>query len=94
MPADSLRAGKFLTGPNQWPKSLSADEFEIPLQKYRGQMVKLSELVLDLLALSLPAPATPDLFKDFMFQPSGNLRLLHYPPKPVVNKEQLGCKSV
>lgn len=73
---------------------MPADQFELPLQKYRGQMVKLAELVLDLLALSLPSPANPDLFKDFMFQPSGNLRLLHYPPKPVVNKDQLGCELV
>lgn len=92
VPADSPRAGRFLTGPNQWPKSLPTENFEHPLQTYRGKMAQLAEFVLKLLALGLPSPATPNLFNEFMPEPSGNLRLLHYPPKLSVDNKQLGCE--
>jgi len=72
---------------------MAAADFEDPLQTYRGSMVKLAQLVLSLLALALPSPAPSNIFDDFMLQPSGNLRLLHYPPKLEPNPDQLGCKS-
>ncbi|KAK5942336.1 hypothetical protein PMZ80_004899 [Knufia obscura] len=90
-PSDSPRAGRFLTGPNQWPESIATADFEDPLQAYRAGMVELAQLVLNLLALALPSPAPSSVFDDFMTQPSGNLRLLHYPPKPSPDPEQLGC---
>lgn len=92
MPKDDARAGNFLTGPNQWPKGLAFEEFEDPLQTYRARMVELAQLVLNLLAMALPSPAPSDIFDEFMLQPSGNLRLLHYPPKVNPNPDQLGCK--
>ena len=94
VPSDSPRAGKFLTGPNQWPKAIATSEFEEPLQKYRANMVELAQLVLNLLALALPSPASTNIFDDFMSQPSANLRLLHYPPKVTPNPEQLGCECI
>ena len=57
-------------------------------------MVELAQLVLNLLALALPSPASTNIFDDFMSEPSANLRLLHYPPKVAPNPEQLGCKYI
>lgn len=79
----------FLTGPNQWPATLSKESFQEPLQRYRDMMVKLAETTLRILALGLPG-AQPDLFDDFTIRPSGNLRLLHYPPQTSTDERQLG----
>ncbi len=91
VPASDPLAGNFQHGPNQWPKSLSPESFEIPLQDYRGRMVKLAETVLRILALGLPeTQRNPHVFDEFMIKPSGNLRLLHYPPQLSDDERQLG----
>ena len=52
-------------------------------------MVRLPETVLRILALGLPAHLSkPHLFDEFMIQPSGNLRLLHYPPQSSQDERQ------
>ncbi|KAL3426671.1 citrinin biosynthesis oxygenase CtnA [Phlyctema vagabunda] len=91
VPASDPRAGTFLTGPNLWPKSLPRESFQEPLEAYRMKMVELAEIVLKALARGLPSPATPDIFNEFMIEPSGNLRLLHYPPQTSVDERQLGA---
>lgn len=54
-------------------------------------MVELAELVLRLLGLALPGEhSSANFFDEFMFQPSGNLRLLHYPPQTSTDELQLG----
>lgn len=54
-------------------------------------MVELAELVLRLLGLALPGEhSSANFFDEFMFQPSGNLRLLHYPPQTSMDELQLG----
>lgn len=64
-----------------------------PLQNYRAKMLEIAQSVLKLLALALPGPAPASLFDEFMVEPSGNLRLLHYPPKAAASSsQQLGCK--
>jgi isopenicillin N synthase-like dioxygenase len=91
VPASDPLAGSFQHGPNQWPKALAAENFEIPLQEYRGRMVKLAESVLRILALALPEnQRNPHVFDEFMIKPSGNLRLLHYPPQLSEDERQLG----
>ncbi|KAF2996711.1 hypothetical protein E8E13_005621 [Curvularia kusanoi] len=93
IPKDHPDAGTFLTGPNQWPKSLTADEFQRPVMHYRDNMVGLAEKVLRILALGLPKEwnCAPDVFDDFFINPSGNLRLLHYPPQTSTDPRQLGA---
>jgi len=95
VPRDDPRAGRFLTGPNQWPQSLAYEDFEMPLQDYRSRMVGLAETVLKILALGLPSHLrSPDVFDEFMIKPSGNLRLLHYPPQKSKDERQLGGESL
>jgi isopenicillin N synthase-like dioxygenase len=94
VPRDDPDAGTFLTGPNQWPQSLTAEEFEKPVMEYRNKLVELSEKVLRILALGLPKAwnCSPDVFDDFFINASGNLRLLHYPPQLSPNPQQFGGK--
>lgn len=93
IPIDSPRAGKFLQGPNQWPETLPREEFRDPLLEYRHQMVNLAELILRLLGLALPEKhSSANFFDQFMVDPSGNLRLLHYPPQTSTDEMQLGGK--
>ncbi|KAF9698543.1 hypothetical protein EKO04_003891 [Ascochyta lentis] len=93
IPRNDPDAGAFLTGPNQWPQSLTAQEFEEPIMYYRNNMVKLAQRVLKILALGLPKSwnCAPDVFDDFFINPSGNLRLLHYPPQVSTDPLQLGA---
>ncbi|EUC39997.1 hypothetical protein COCMIDRAFT_10034 [Bipolaris oryzae ATCC 44560] len=93
IPKDHPDAGTFLTGPNQWPESLKSEDFEKPLMEYRNKMVKLAEKVLRILALGLPKEwnCSPDVFDEFFIDPSGNLRLLHYPPQLSTDPKQLGA---
>jgi isopenicillin N synthase-like dioxygenase len=96
IPRDDPDAGTFLTGPNQWPQSLTREEFEKPVMDYRDTMVKLAEKVIRILALGLPKEwnCSPDVFDDFFINPSGNLRLLHYPPQLSTDPKQLGGKDM
>jgi len=56
-------------------------------------MVKLAEIVLRILALGLPShQSSPNVFDEFTIKPSGNLRLLHYPPQISTDEKQLGGK--
>lgn len=96
IPKDHPEAGTFLTGPNQWPKSLKLDQFERPVMYYRDNMVKLAEKVTKILALGLPKKwnCSPDVFDEFFVNPSGNLRLLHYPPQTSTDPRQHGGETI
>lgn len=64
--------------------------------QYRDTMVKLAEKVLGILALGLPQEwgCAPDVFDEFLINPSGNLRLLHYPPQLSTDPRQLGGNTI
>ncbi|TVY85263.1 2-oxoglutarate-dependent dioxygenase tropC [Lachnellula suecica] len=91
-PADDPRAGTFHTGPNQWPKSLSDEEFRIPLMDYHSKMIDVVKVILKVLALGLPKDwnCSPDVFDELTVKPSVPMRLLHYPPQAVKNENQFG----
>ncbi|KAH8889985.1 Clavaminate synthase-like protein [Thozetella sp. PMI_491] len=92
IPADDPDAGNFSMGPNLWPKSLPDEEFRLPIMDYREKMVELVKVILRILARGLPASwnQPPDVFDEFTIKPSLPMRLLHYPPKTVVDDEQYG----
>lgn len=87
VPADDPRAGRFLQGPNQWPK-LPRDEFHAPIMDYRKRLLDLSNVLLRIIAEGLPYG--PNIFDDFVVGPVGNVRLLHYPPQESKDELQLG----
>jgi len=92
IPKDHPDAGTFLTGPNQWPKALKPEEFQKPIMNYRDNMVGLAKKVMRVLALGLPKEwgCAPDVFDEFFVDPSGNMRLLHYPPQTSTDPRQMG----
>lgn len=91
-PADAPEAGTFHTGPNQWPKSLSAEQFSIPLMDYHGKMIKMVEVILQVLALGLPKEwkCSPNVFDELTVNPSAPMRLLHYAPQAEKRDNQFG----
>lgn len=93
-PADDPKAGTFHTGPNQWPKSLSAEEFRNPLMEYQCKIIEVVKVILKILARGLPkAWNCPfDVFDELTVNPSVPVRLLYYPAQAVLNENQFGGK--
>lgn len=56
--------------------------------RYREKLVELACVLMHILALGLPYG--PEIFKTFVFDPVGNVRLLHYPPQEDMDELQLG----
>ncbi|MCO5978211.1 isopenicillin N synthase family dioxygenase [Ideonella oryzae] len=73
-----VQAGRFNTGPNQWPAALP--DFAPVMTRYHAAALALGETLMRGLALSLDLP--PDHFDAYLEDPSATLRLLHYPPQP------------
>ena len=73
-----VRAGRFNTGPNQWPEGLP--EFRAVMARYYQAAYALGALVVRGLALSLQVPASH--FDGYLTDAAATLRLLHYPPQP------------
>jgi isopenicillin N synthase-like dioxygenase len=71
-------AGRFNTGPNQWPDGLP--EFRSVMERYYQAAFELGALVVRGLALSLQVPASH--FDGYLQDAAATLRLLHYPPQP------------
>jgi isopenicillin N synthase-like dioxygenase len=65
-------------GGNQWPAALPG--FRDQMLAYHAQVRALGDRLMALLALSLDLPE--DYFAAMYAQPSGSLRLVHYPPQP------------
>jgi isopenicillin N synthase-like dioxygenase len=73
-----VKAGRFNTGPNQWPQDLPS--FRAPMDAYYLAARALGMQLIRGLALSLDLPE--DYFENYLQQPACTLRLLHYPPQP------------
>ncbi|MGY4830645.1 isopenicillin N synthase family dioxygenase [Sphaerotilaceae bacterium SBD11-9] len=73
-----VKAGRFNTGPNQWPAGLSG--FREAMERYFVAAHELGAEVVRALALSLDLPEGH--FEDYLRDASATLRLLHYPPQP------------
>ncbi|MGO4763123.1 isopenicillin N synthase family dioxygenase [Cupriavidus sp. 2KB_3] len=71
-------AGRFNTGPNQWPATLPA--FRAVMEAYYQHAYALGATVVRGLALALDLPE--DHFDGYLHDASATLRLLHYPPQP------------
>ncbi len=90
VPADDPRvlAGRFNTGPNQWPSELP--DFRETMQAYFTAAHALAALVVRGLALSLDLP--PAHFEPYLSDAAATLRLLHYPPQPpLASPREKGC---
>ncbi|RKP47039.1 isopenicillin N synthase family dioxygenase [Pararobbsia silviterrae] len=71
-------AGRFNTGPNQWPADLPG--FEETMTAYYEAAYALACRLVVALAESLDLPS--DYFDGYLDDASATLRLLHYPPQP------------
>jgi isopenicillin N synthase-like dioxygenase len=88
LPADDpgLLAGKPMQGPNQWPDWLP--DVKPRIQAYIAEVDALSRYVVQLIALSLDLPA--HALDHHFAHPTTFLRMLHYPPQPADESEQIG----
>lgn len=73
-----VMAGRFNTGPNQWPDALPA--FREVMEHYYAAAHQLGETLVRGLAVSLAMPER--FFDDYLHDAAATLRLLHYPPQP------------
>ena len=71
-------AGRFNTGPNQWPETLP--DFRAVMQNYYQAAYDLGATIVRGLALSLGVPVSH--FDGYLKEATATLRLLHYPPQP------------
>lgn len=71
-------AGRFNTGPNQWPEGLPG--FRQAMNDYFAEAHALGALLVRALARSLALP--PGHFDGYLDGAAATLRLLHYPPQP------------
>lgn len=71
-------AGRFNTGPNQWP--LALPQFRAVMQNYYQAAYALGLTLVKGLALSLNV--SPHYFDGYLQDAAATLRLLHYPPQP------------
>lgn len=78
-------SGKPFSAPNVWPEMA---QFRETVAAYHAEMVRLGDKLVRLTALGLGL--NPDYFDSAMSDPVANLRLLHYPPRPV-GVEIIGC---
>ena len=103
---DRIERGALLYGPNFWPNNFEGYFFyfqkDHPFQRislgfreciydeYYLQMVSLGHRVLEAFALALHLPL--NYFQSMCRKPMVTMRLLHYPPQPIIlDEDQLGC---
>lgn len=73
-----VQAGRFNTGPNQWPQG--SPEFRNVMQRYFDAAYALGQTLIRGLALSLALDEA--YFDGYLQDAAATLRLLHYPPQP------------
>lgn len=81
-----LLAGLPMQGPNQWPDWVP--QFKPRIQQYIAEVDALGRHVIQLIALSLGMDARA--LDPHFDKPTTFLRLLHYPPQPLHEDEQIG----
>jgi len=81
-----LLAGLPLQGPNQWPNWIP--EFKPRVENYIAEVDALGRYIVQLIAMSLGMHA--HALDHHFVKPTTFLRLLHYPPQPPVQDEQMG----
>jgi len=72
---------KFL-GPNQWPREVP--DFSRVVQRYYGEVFELGRRLLSAFAEALELDA--DFFAAHLVCPPSQLRLIHYPPAPALER--------
>ncbi len=75
-------------GPNQWPPTSWVSGFEQHINNYRVQAKQLAYRLIGLIAQSLGMQS--DALNAYARYPTCTTRLLHYPPQPASNTEQIG----
>jgi len=78
-----VKSGSVMHGRNLWPgdaAGFSADAFRAAMERYQGEVWRLSLRLLRVFASALGQ--APDFFAPFFTKPLTQLRLLHYPPQP------------
>lgn len=84
---DEFLAGNPLYGPNQWPENMP--QFRAAMDAYFSEVTHLCRRLYGAFALALNLPET--YFDDMQNKPLDILRLLRYPPQPMVeDEEQIG----
>ena len=78
------KSDEYLSGPNQWPKILG---FRETLNTYTEQMSALGQSLISIAAQA--CSASPDELLPAFKLPTIWLRLLHYPPSPVLSPNDL-----
>lgn len=59
------------------------------MMEYRSHMLNLATEIMHVLACGLPYDCD-EVFADFMSDPVGSVKLLHYPPQPSTGEARLG----
>ena len=88
LPSDDpgLLAGAPLQGPNQWPDWIPG--FQTPVNRFIADVDTLGRYIIQLIAMSLDLPARS--LDHYFDKPTTFLRMLHYPPQPLMEQEQIG----
>ncbi len=88
LPADDpgLLAGLPMQGPNQWPGWI--EDFRPRVEGFTHAVDAVSRYIIQLVALSLDLPARA--LDHYFVHPTTFLRMLHYPPQPPQENEQMG----
>ena len=71
-----------MVGDNLWPTSLPG--FRPTIERYLDEMVRVGRRLFECLAESLELPS--DYFRDKSDRPIAQLRLLHYPPREIIDE--------
>jgi len=82
----ALLAGEPLQGPNQWPDWVP--DFRPRVERYIAEVDALGRYVIQLIAMSLGLPA--HALDHHFAKPTTFLRMLHYPPQPPLDDDQMG----
>ena len=88
LPADdaALLAGRPLQGPNQWPGWVP--DFRPRVEQFIKEVDALGRYIIQLIAMSLDLPA--HALDHYFAHPTTFLRMLHYPPQPPLENDQMG----
>jgi isopenicillin N synthase-like dioxygenase len=81
-----LLAGLPMQGPNQWPAWV--EDFRPRVERFTEAVDAVSRYIIQLVAMSLGLPARA--LDHYFAHPTTFLRMLHYPPQPPQEDDQMG----